>query len=88
MLTSKTTTSSETKKQNLQLPILVISEGGGIFYIAKYTNGNYSPCINFSEIGELPSLYTSQAFDLSKPFPQDGYDLFSGTVTLTQEVEV
>ena len=83
MLTSKT--NNGTTKQNLEFPILVISEDGEIFYVAKYTNGKCSPCINFSEFGGLPNFYTSQEFDLSKPFPQDGYDLFNGTVTLTQE---
>ena len=86
MLISKTTTISETKKQNLQFPILVISEKKEIFYISRYTNGKNSPCINPRETGELPNLYTSQEFDLSKPFPQDGCDLFNGTVTLTQEL--
>ena len=84
MITSKTT-NNNTTKQNLEFPILVISEGGEIFYVAKYTNGKFSPCINYSETGELPGLYTSQEFDLSKPFPQNGYDIFNGTVTLTQE---
>ena len=84
MITSKTT-NNNTTKQNLEFPILVISEGGEIFYVAKYTNGEVSPCINYSETGELPDLYTLQEFDLSKPFPQGGYDIFNGTVTLTQE---
>ena len=85
MITSKTTSNPETKKQKLQFPILVISEDGAIFYVAKYTNGRHSPCINTKEVGEVSDLYTSQEFDLSKPFPQKGYDLFNGTVTLTQE---
>ena len=86
MITSKT--NNGTTKQNLEFPILVINKYGGIFYVTSYTNGKNSPCINFSEVGEVPNLVTLSGFDLSKPFPQSGYDLFNGTVTLTQEVEV
>ena len=84
MITSKTTNNGTTK-QNLEFPILVIDVDGCIFYVTKYTNGKNSPCINTRETGELPMLYTSQEFDLSEPFPQNGCDLFNGTVTLTQE---
>lgn len=84
MITSKTTNNSTTK-QKLEFPILVIDEDGCVFYVTRYTNGNGSPCVNFSEIGELPSLYTLVGFDLSEPFPQNGFDLFNGTITLTQE---
>ena len=86
MITSKTTNNGTTK-QNLEFPILVIDVDGCIFYVTKYTNGKNSPCINFSETGGILSLYTSQGFDLSEPFPQNGYDLFNGTVTLTQELD-
>ena len=84
MITSKT--NNGTTKQNLEFPILVINKGGGIFYVTSYTNGKNSPCINPRETGEFPDLYTSQNFDLSKPFPQNNYFLFNGTVTLTQEL--
>ncbi len=85
MLTSKTT-NTVTTKQNLEFPILVINKDGGIFYVTSYTNGKNSPCINPRETGEIPNLYTSQLINLSKPFPQDGYDLFNGSITLTQEI--
>ena len=84
MITSKTTNNGTTK-QNLEFPILVIDVDGCIFYVTKYTNGKNSPCINTRETGGLPMLYTSQDFYLSKPFPQNGYDLFNGTITLAQE---
>ena len=84
MITSKTTNNGTTK-QNLEFPILVIDVDGCIFYVTKYTNGKNSPCINTRETGGILSLYTSQEFDLSKTFPQNGYILFNGTITLTQE---
>ena len=85
MITSKTT-NTVTTQQKLEFPILVINKDGGIFYVTSYTNGKNSPCINPRENGEIPNLYTSQEFDLSEPFPQNGYDLFNGTITLTQEL--
>lgn len=84
MITTKTTNNGTTK-QNPQFPILVIDTDGCVFYVSRYTNGRLSPCINSKEVGEGGNLYSSQNLDLTKPFPQHGYDLFNGAVTLIQE---
>lgn len=73
---------TEKDEKELTFPILVVNGAGYVFFVTKNTNGDRSPRI-MKDDGEI--TYTSQFFDLSKPFPQNGYDLFKGSITLTQE---
>ena len=74
---------TEEDKKGLTFPILVQHGDGNIFIVNETTNGRMSPRIDKETTNGVD--YTHMQFDLSKPFPQHGYDLFKGSITLTQE---